>query len=540
MNIKQNLFFGVAFSLLTSTLVAQPAIAWGERYNAPPDMADEARDIAVDAAGNVYVTGTGFNTAGNLDAITVKYDQDGNQMWVRNFDRGVSDNDEAKSIALDAAGNVYITGYSKGSSSSLDVLTVKYDNAGTQQWASFFNGTSNNMDEGKSIAVDASGNVFVCGYTSDSAFYFDALTLCYNTAGTQQWAQIYDGPVSGNDELLDIVIDASSNVYVVGNSEQASFDYDFLTIKYNSAGSQQWLQTYAGSAGGDYGKAIALDMSNNVLVGGQSGVSGNWFDYLVVKYSNGGVQQWTQSYNNGPAGNNRYEDLWEIATDNAGYVYITGQSQSIGGNGAPTDCATIKFTPTGNQVWVQRYDGGFTAADRAYAMVLDDTANVYVAGYSYNATAADFITIKYDSAGTEEFVLRFNSQYNGADQINAIAVQNGDIYVTGKSANGLNEDFLTIRYSYTAVGITEHASNTLQAFPIPCSENLNVVFDSPTQNNSEIIITDISGRTISTQFIVSGTSATQINISGLSQGTYTLIHRSANGELISHQLILKE
>jgi hypothetical protein len=526
----------IAFSAVTIMLHAQPAIEWGERYNAPPDMADEALDLAVDAAGNVYVTGSAFNTSGNLDAVTIKYDTSGNQVWVRNFDRGVNDNDLAKSIALDAAGNVYVTGFSTGATSAADVLTVKYDNGGTQQWAMFYDGQHSHMDEGRSISVDAGGNVFVCGYTSDSMYLFDAVTICYNTTGTQQWVQLYDGAAGNNDELLDIVIDGSSNVYVTGNTTDSMYVADILTIKYNSSGTQQWTQTHGTVPNGDFGKAITLDQSGNVIVGAQSGLTGNWFDYLTVKYSNAGTFQWASRYN---FGNNKYEDPWEVCTDNAGYVYITGQGQ---GSTATTDAVTVKYTPAGNEVWVKRFDGGFSNGDdRAYAMTLDDTANVYVAGFSKNASNNDFITVKYDSAGTLEFSLRYNSQYNAIDQINAIEVQNGNIYVTGRSANSANEDYFTIKYSYAAVGISENNSavQTLVAYPVPATDVLNLILPPDIDSKSHLEIHDVAGRSILLQPVGPMTTSHQINISGLAEGTYTLRLISADGDLISSQLFLK-
>lgn len=531
-------FMVLAFSAAVTVLHAQPAIEWGERYNAPPDMADEALDIAVDAAGNVYVTGSGFNSAGDLDAITIKYDANGNQVWVRNFDRGAAGNDLGKSIDVDAAGNVYVTGFSTSATTMLDVLTIKYDAAGTQQWASFYDGQFSRMDEGRAIAVDASGNVFVCGYSSDSLYMFDALTVCYNSAGTEQWAQLYDGPTSGNDELFDLIIDASSNVYVTGSSEQAQFNTDILTIKYNSAGAQQWLQPYGSPTDGDFGKAITLDPNGNVLVASQSGLTGNWFDYLVVKYDNGGVYQWNARYN---SGNNKYEDVWEICADNAGYVYITGQSQPA--NSVNPDAVTIKYTPAGSQVWLQRFDGGFSNSDdRAYAMVLDDTANVYIAGYSKNASNNDYITVKYDSAGNQEFALRYNSQYNALDQINAIAVQNGCIYVTGRSANAANEDYLTIKYSYATVGVQENvnAPVSIGVFPNPAEDLLNLNIPDGTDPSSQLVIQDLSGRVVLQISVAAIMSSRQINIAQLAAGTYVLSHFGANQTVVSSQRIVKK
>ena len=517
-------------------------MAWAQRYNAPPDMQDEGRSIAVDANGNVFVTGSGFNSGGNLDVITVKYDQDGSLLWVRNFDRGISDNDEGKMLVLDAAGNVYVTGYSRGSGTSLDIVTIKYDNAGTQQWASYYNGAANGIDEGRSIAVNSAGDVFVCGYTSDSLFFFDAVTLKYNSSGVQQWAQTYDGAVSGNDELLELTIDASSNVYVVGNTEGAVANYDFLTIKYNSAGAQQWLQTYNGpSSSGDYGKGITLDVNNNVIVTGQSFETNQWFDFLTIKYSNSGTQQWTARYNFAA---NRYEDAWDVITDNSGFVYITGQSQAIGNNSTPPDCATVKYTPAGNQVWVQRWDGGFSNRDdRAFAIALDDTANVYIAGYSENTLNFDGITIKYDSAGTFDWSARYNSVYNQNDQNLAMVVKNGDVYIAGKTANAANEDFLTIRYSYSAVGIAEIPSSqqSMTAYPVPANNQLTIAF--PDQNGapeSILRITDISGRVIETIAVQQGTLQLEVNTSEYSSGCYFISLQNTEGNLISRQRIIKQ
>lgn len=530
----------LAFCAATTFMYAQPAIEWGVRYNAPPDMADEATDIALDAAGNVYVTGSGFNSQGNLDAITIKYDANGNQIWVRNFDRGISGNDQAKSIALDPAGNVYITGFSTGATTSGDAMTVKYDNAGTQQWASFYDGAANTMDEARSISVDANGYSYICGYTSDSSFYYNALTVCYNAAGVEQWAQVYDGPISSNDELFDIVIDGSSNVYVTGNSEQDTFNYEIITIKYNSAGTQQWLEVHGGPSDGDFGKVITLDVNGNVLVGAQSGMAAtsNWFDYLAVKYTSAGVYQWDARYNNGT---NRFEDVWEICADNAGYVYITGQSMPT--NSVNPDIATVKYSPAGSEVWVRRYDGGFSNSDdRGLAMVLDDTANVYVAGYSKNASNNDFVVVKYDSAGTQEYVLRYNSQYNQNEQINAIAVQNGNIYVTGKSANVANEDYMTIKYSYAAVGILETSTSTagISVYPNPATDLIRLTIPPESDPASRIIITDMTGRT-KMEFQLSSLMSTQeINISELAQGTYFLNQIAEDGALVTSQRIVKK
>ena len=86
-----------------------------------------ARALAVDAAGNVYVTGGSDGSGTGRDYATLKYDSDGNELWVARYDGPGSAIDNAQALALDAAGNVYVTGESWGSGTNLDYATVKYD-----------------------------------------------------------------------------------------------------------------------------------------------------------------------------------------------------------------------------------------------------------------------------------------------------------------------------------------------------------------------------------------------------------------------------
>jgi hypothetical protein len=528
--------------LISGTLSAQLPLAWGKRYNAPPDQSDEGRSIAVDNAGYSYVTGTSMNNAGNFDITTVKYSPSGSQVWVKIFDRGLGDNDRGAQLVLDANANVYVVGTSRGNGTSDDIVTIKYDSAGTQIWASYFNGTANGSEEGRAIDVNSTGDVFVCGVTPDAGFINDGVTIKYNSSGAQQWAQTYNGTVSGSDEFLDLIIDGSSNVYVTGNTETTGVNFNILTIKYNSAGTQQWLMTYDGTAAsGDYGKSITLDNNNNVIVAGQSFATNQWMDILTIKYSNAGSQLWTARYNHAA---NRFEDAWDVKCDAAGCIYVVGQGQAVGNNSTPPDCVTLKYSPAGGQIWLKRWDGGFNNDDdRAYCVALDDTANVYVGGYSRNGSNLDYITIKYDSSGTEEFALRFNSQYNLDDQITAIAVKNGDVFVTGTSgSSAVNSDYLTLKYSYTAVGIEENASvqNSFRLMPVPSGDFVHVAFNEPLKEAAVIEIRDVTGKVVATENAQSGTTVTTVNLASLSQGAYFIVVRTENSETTAKSTLIKQ
>jgi hypothetical protein len=138
---------------------------WVARYNGPAAGDDAALAVAVDGSGNVYVTGasTGVGTGG--DYSTLRYNAtSGAQQWVARYDGPGSGDDIAYALAMDGSGNVYVTGPSYGGgATSADYATVKYDASGVQQWVARYNGPDNRNDVANALAVDASGNVYVTG-----------------------------------------------------------------------------------------------------------------------------------------------------------------------------------------------------------------------------------------------------------------------------------------------------------------------------------------------------------------------------------------
>ena len=144
---------------------------------------------------------------------------------------GGSGGDVAYSIAVDGSGNVYVCGYSNASGTA-DFLIAKYNTSGAIQWQRRL-GDSSSDDRGNSIAVDTSGNVYVCGFSNASGTN-DLQIAKYNTSGTIQWQRRLGG--SSNDISLSIAVDSSGNVYVCGFSN-ASGTNDFLIAKLPGDGS---------------------------------------------------------------------------------------------------------------------------------------------------------------------------------------------------------------------------------------------------------------------------------------------------------------
>ena len=278
---------GTGFDYATVKYDTSGNLQWVARYNGPGNGDDEAYSIAVDASGNVYVTGysAGLGT-GLSDYATIKYDSSGNQQWVARYNGPGNGTDQANAIAIDASGNVYATGFSDGSGTGFDYATIKYDSSGNQQWVGRYNGPANDDDEARGIAIDALGNVYVTGHSVGLGTQEDYATIKYDSSGNQQWVARYNGPANLNDDASAIAVDVSGNVYVTGWSVGVSTYYDYATVKYDNSGQQQWVIRYSGPANLDnQAYAVAVDTSANVYVTGYSTGLGGETDYTTIKYS---------------------------------------------------------------------------------------------------------------------------------------------------------------------------------------------------------------------------------------------------------------
>ena len=452
-SIRYMLSMLIIFALFTVIpSVSYSSERWAARYHGQEDGQDEASTIAVDADGNVYVTGNSYGTyETKLDYATIKYDASGNQQWEARYNGPGNKEDVATAIAVDASGNVYVTGYSDGTGGyTYDYATIMYDANGNQQWVARYNGPGNDWEQAIAIAVDASGNVYVTGSSyGESDTGVDYATIMYDADGNQQWIARYNGPLgNGGDYAAAIYVDTDGNVYVTGSSYGGSgTKYDYATIMYDVNGNQQWVARYNGSINrDDYAAAINVDTAGNVYVTGPSYKT--WrnrsSDYATIKYDANGNQQWEARYN-GPGQD--FDVAVAVAVDASGNVYVTGNSK---GAGTGSDLATIKYDADGNQLWVTRYNGPANRRDEAHALFVDALGNVYVTGNTkVSLFISDYLTIKYRTNGIRQWVARYNGPVNGDDRAYALALdESGNVYVTGHS-DGFNNtwDYATIKYS---------------------------------------------------------------------------------------------
>ncbi|MEI6945961.1 SBBP repeat-containing protein [Paraflavisolibacter sp. H34] len=504
-------------------------ISWVRRFNAPGTLSnDAALAIGYDASGNVYLTGRSTGEGTGSDYVTSKFGPDGTRLWVLRYNGPGNGDDEARAMAVDASGNVHVTGPSRGAGFNEDLATIKYDKAGAVKWTKRYDGPDKGDDYATAVCLDAGGNVYVTGYSTGAATGRDYITLKYSKDGAQLWAARYNGPANGKDEAAAIAVDAGGNVYVTGESQG-----DYTTVKYNASGAQQWVtRVTTPSLFPDRATAIALDAGGNVYITGYNNYYSNNNDYLTIKYNSAGVQQWQARYH-------VLEDFaWDLAVDGSGNVYVTG-----GSNG---NYATLKYNAAGSTQWVSTYNGdGDQWGDAATALALDGGGNVYVTGKSSGSGSGyDYATLKYNAAGVQQWVDRFNGTGNGDDAATALAVSSdGHVYVAGVSiGSGTGNDYLPIQYAQASAraitGREETVPGELSAafrlshFPNPVAATARIRYELPVEGQVSLKLYDLLGREVRTLVNASakaGVYTAEVDASPLREGVYYYTLRLESG-----------
>ncbi len=255
---------------------------WTNRYNG--DRSTYPTAIAVDGNGDVIVTGYTIDANRNSSgSATIKYSGAGAPLWTNRNLRYT-----AKALAVDGNTNVFVAGY--WYNVDPDYTTIAYSSAGVPLWTNRYNGVDNRSDSATSVAVDRSGSVFVTGSSYSFANGDDYATIKYSDAGVPLWTNLYSGPGSGSDKAVALAVDGNGDVIVTGYSLGSSSSNDIATVKYSGAGVPLWTNRYNGPANSDdRATALSVDGSGNIYVTGYSTGSGTGYDYVTIKYSSAGV-----------------------------------------------------------------------------------------------------------------------------------------------------------------------------------------------------------------------------------------------------------
>ena len=356
------------------------------------------------------------------------------------------------SIAVDRVGNAYVTGTTQSADFPVtetgpfpdkgdEVFVAKINATGDGLYYSVYLGGT--MDEvGRALAVDASGNVYVTGYTRSSDFplvgpiqatnngFDDVFVSKINANGS---ALVYSTLLGGTsfDQAYGIALDASRNAYVVGTTQSANFpvqaarqpsnggggNRDAFVSKLNANGSALVYSTYHGGANSDYGNAIAVDAggaayitgetdsTNFPVVGARQASKAPFVDAYLSKFNPSGSALVYSTYQGGDS----YDRGHGVAVDASGSAYLTGETDSndfpvfkalqpAPGQVTTADAFVSKYTPAGNAFAYSTYLGG-TGHDYGYAIAVDRSGNAHVAGDTRSGNFPTMAALQPSSSG---------------------------------------------------------------------------------------------------------------------------------------------
>ncbi len=467
--------FTPSVEVLTTYLSYDPP-SWVYTYNSSDGGDDFARDVAVDSNGNPIVTGSTTTVANGSyaseDYLTIKLDRtDASERWQAAYNDPDDEMDRAVSVAVASDDTVVVTGNSSlfgGSINTNDLFTRKYLATGPDDgppnygdpyvWDDAYNGPGDGDDRGVAVATSTGDNIGVTGYGRNASGNDDIYLLLYDAAGNRLWtATPYDG--GGNDYPAAIAFDAAGNLYLAGKAHNGS-DYDLLLRRYNEAdGGAAWT-VRADIAGGNDGlvDVAVLDSGDIVAAGTVTNSTGDT-DIRLARYSaTSGTLAWSQDYD-GPAGGD--DTAVAVGIDRLrDEILVLGTRLTGAGN---HDFHLRRYDTSGALVWERTLERTSTE-DYATALSVDISGNACVAGYSVESGNDNVITVCYDAEGNLVGSGRYAGAAGGDDRAAALAANRfGEVYLAGFTTNASsNADYLVFRVPASVISVpTEFAAASL-------------------------------------------------------------------------------
>ncbi len=358
--------------------------------------------------------------------------------WVRFV--GAGGDDRVYAINRGSNGVLWGSGTTSGSvggnvsQGQEDYILVKLDASGTIQLTQQNGSLNGGVDESFASAIDASGNVYVTGYSGVFANQAhggvtDAFISKYTSTGQLAWIRTFGGQWADMGRAM--AIGGNGNIYITGSSDDSYTGYDtpldpnsYLAI-YSPLGEKIKYQTL-GFSSGDLGYAIGAAKDGSVYIGGAvsgtvAGVSAQGVDGYLAKYTSTGEQVWVKLI-----GTADREEIHALTTDDTGAIYVAGLAEgTLGGNNlGGNDGFIAKYSPSGERLWVSHF--GSSGPDHVTSMVIGSDGLIYVAGDAEGAFQgqaalgkADAYVVAFNASGQQVGVKVFGS--SEGESANSIA-----------------------------------------------------------------------------------------------------------------------
>jgi hypothetical protein len=470
-------------------------------------------------------------------------------------------NNSGEKVVTDASGNVYVTGNFEGpmaifGSDTLvnktpgfsDMFLVKYDGGGNVLWARSAHG--DDADGGYSVALDASGNAYVSGFFMSDTITFgsyilhslydsDVFLVKYDINGNVLWAK--QGRGYGEEAGVDVVVDRSGNIYMTGYFYGSSISFESVTlttngildmflVKYRSNGSVVWAKS-GGWCDRLAGNSIGVDSSGNVYVSGSYKESKTSIphragkreigDMFLVKYDPDGNIIWKR----GVEGTELILGVF-VAVDPTGNAYVTGRfetptvtfGQYTLTNTGHTDIFFVKYDSSGNVIWAK--SAGGTNHDAGTSIALDGSGNAFLAG-TFSSSTILFDSVTLSTNGYDDlFITKYNANGDvqwaksaggtGEEWVYSVGLDAfGDIYLTGSftspslsfgsyilpGPDDINVYIYLAKLKGSNAGLNDLAEpNNISVYPNPSNNTLT--FGISENKDYRVLIKDIESRVL--------------------------------------------
>lgn len=380
--------------------------------------------------------------------------QDWNKQW------GSSKGDHADAIAIDSAGDVFLTGNTYGTIDwSSDVIIFKVRGDGDLKWERQFG--SEFDDHGHAIAVDKNDNVFVTGVTFGSIDgkpnkgYDDSFLVKLNPDGMRVWTRQWGSELS--DRASSIAIDTDGNIYVAGYSDGDIEDgvnesgkyWNIFLSKFDNDGDLKWIRQW-GSGSDDGASSIVIDHENEkiYITGFTEGpLEGNeklgYMDIFLAKLDMDGNREWTRQW-----GSDENDFGRCVVISKSGNIFVSGNTEgAIGENEevlSEDQMFLTRLSPDGEYEWTKQWGKGYNSYSTN--MKIDINDKIFVTGSVggefegfVNEKYMDVFITKWDEDGNIEWNEQWGTDYDNAG-LDIAVKDDGSIYVTGRTDGPLAEN----------------------------------------------------------------------------------------------------